>query len=218
MEQSNSSLKIIVFKACLAAVWTDESMSIDEKRYLSHLTETLSDTEQERETFKDLRFKDINEELLLSEIKELNKNEKIYIYDTCFDILKSDKLLSIRDLVFLDKLRKACQIGRIKHFEKIIMAKRHAKVKLISKRNVAIVIMVMLAFFMLNPFGRKRHKHSKTAKLPEVCSQKEIPVTTLKFDGRRKAKKKTAQEVFKQVTDSIVRVKVFGGHKPLCTG
>lgn len=218
MEQGNGILKVIVFKACLAAVWTDESMSVDEKRYLSHLTEMLSDTEQQRDMFKELRFQDVNEELLLMEVKELNKNEKIYVYDTCFDILQSDKLLSVRDLKFLGKLRKACEIRRIKHFNKVMQARRYAKVKIITKRKVAIFLAIIIAFFMLKPSGKKEPSCAKTISSIENCSGKEIPVTMLKFNGITRVRKKTAQKVFKQVTDSIVYVKVFGGHDPICTG
>jgi len=218
MEQGSGNLKVIVFKACLAAVWTDESMSVEEKRYLSHLTEMLSDTEQERDTFKDLRFQDINEELLLSEIKKLNKDEKIYVYDTCFDILQSDKLLSMQDLKFLGKLRKACDIRLLKYFNKISQAKKYAKVKIITKRKVAIFIAILIAFFMFKPFGKKNRTHVKNISSVENCSEKEIPVTILKFHGIRKVRKKNAQEIFKHVQDSIVYVKVFGGHRPICTG
>ena len=61
MSEVDLNLKRILLKTCLAAVWTDSSMSSDEQRYLSHLTETLADSEDERKALTELRFQDPNE-------------------------------------------------------------------------------------------------------------------------------------------------------------
>ena len=71
MNEVDPNLKYIVFKACSVAVWTDSSMSSDERRYLSHLTEVLADSEEERKALRKLRLDDLNEGQVLSEVAQL---------------------------------------------------------------------------------------------------------------------------------------------------
>ena len=76
MNTSDYKLKLIAFKACYIAVWSDSKMTFDEQRFLSHLTEELCKTQAEREIFREIRLQEINEGLLLSEIETLSREEK----------------------------------------------------------------------------------------------------------------------------------------------
>ena len=69
MNTVDNKLKIIVFKACHLAAWSDSKLTLDEQRYLSHLTEVMCKTQAERKIFREIRLQEVNEGLLLSEIK-----------------------------------------------------------------------------------------------------------------------------------------------------
>jgi V8-like Glu-specific endopeptidase len=211
MGRAKKKLKIIVFKACLAAAWTDESMSLDEKRYISHLTEILSDTDEERETFRNLTLQDINETLILSEVEKLDPDDKIYVFDTCIDILRSDKRLSSHELRFLRKLRRTCNIGYFKYLDKLLHRASRVKLLLVF----GIYFLALLAIY-----GMYRHSRSKeiTITPKEKCSGEEISVSMLQFTEANKPPKKTGQEIFKHVQSGIVSIKVLNKDKPLCTG
>ena len=105
MDAVDSKLKVIVFKACHLAAWSDSKLTSDERRYLSHLTEVMCESEAEREVFRDIRLQEVNEGLLISEIKGLSKEEKEYILDTCLHVLGSDRNINISELRFLHGLR-----------------------------------------------------------------------------------------------------------------
>jgi V8-like Glu-specific endopeptidase len=223
MGRAGKKLKIIVFKACLAASWTDESMSSDEKRYISHLTEILSDTVQERETFRTLTLQDINETLILAEVEKLDPEDKIYVFDACFDILKSDKRLSPQELRFLSNLRRACNISRFRYLKKILRARKYSKVKIFSRRAFfafAIFLIIVYATFRRHRYSSYKQSGSKdvTVTPKENCSGKEILVSILQFKDANAPPKKTGQVIFKHVQNGIVSIKVFSKDKPLCTG
>ena len=218
MGRARKKIKVIVFKACLVAAWTDESMSLDEKRYISHLTEVLSDTDQERETFRSLRLQDINETLLLSEVEKLDADDKIYVFDTCFDILQSDKRLTPQELRFLSKLRRTCNIGYLKYLDKMLHARKGTRVKISTRRLFVVLGIYLLTALII--FGV--YKHSKSKKIiitpKEKCSKKEISVSILQLEDSKEVEKKTGQEIFQHVQSGIVSIKVFNNNTPLCSG
>ncbi|MBL7185085.1 MAG: hypothetical protein ISS70_02070 [Phycisphaerae bacterium] len=65
MNTDDRKLKVIVFKACHVAVWSDATMTSEERRSLSHLTEALCKTQQREES---------------SEIFDSRKQTKIYCW------------------------------------------------------------------------------------------------------------------------------------------
>ncbi|MHC5060143.1 MAG: trypsin-like peptidase domain-containing protein [Planctomycetota bacterium] len=222
MSRVRKKLKIIVFKACLAASWTDESMSSDEKRYLSHLAGMLSETDEEREAFRNLTLQDINETLLLSEVEALDADDKIYVFDTCFDILKSDKRLSPQELRFLSNLAKACNISRFSYLGKILRARKYSKVKIVSRRAFfAFAIFLIIVYGVFRRHGHSNYNQSgpEDAATPkENCSGKEISVSIMQFTEADKPSKKAGQDIFKHVQTGIVSIKVFNRDKALCSG
>jgi V8-like Glu-specific endopeptidase len=195
-------------------------MSLDEKRYMSHLTETLSDSEEEREGFRDLRLQDINETQLLSEVEGLDINDKAYVFDTCFDILQSDKRLSVQELRFLKRLRKACKIGHFEYIRKMMHKRKGTRIKITAKR-LFLGLFLLLGIYLLTgliTFGVMKHFGSKKIRPKEKSSGKEISVSILQFKDSKKPVKKTGQEIFQHVQGGIVSIKVFNKNTPLCGG
>jgi len=216
MGRAKRKLKVIVFKACLVGAWTDESMSLDEKRYMSHLTETLSDSEEEREAFRDLRLQDINETQLLSEVENLDINDKAYVFDTCFDILQSDKRLNVQEFTFLKKLRKACNIGHFEYVRKMMHKRKGTRIKIPARRFFLVFVIYLLIGFII--LGVNKRFGSKKITPKEKSSGKEISVSVLQFKDSKEPAKKTGQEIFQHVQGGIVSIKVFNNNTPLCGG
>ena len=97
MNEADHHLRVIVFKACQLAVWSDRKMTPDEERFLSHLVETLRRTQAERQVPRELRLQEADEALLFSEIRSLGEAEKGYVFDTCLETLVSDRRVDRRE-------------------------------------------------------------------------------------------------------------------------
>jgi hypothetical protein len=214
MKKPDQKLKVIVFKACVAAVWSDSSMSSEEQRYLSHLTEVLADSENQRNTLREIRLDDLNEGLVLSEIAQLDKQEKEYVFDTCLSVLVSDKRIVLHELKFLNSLRKTCGIGFWSYRKKLSSAKKKAKARIYRNRwNAVLGLLAVCILYAIGKYGL-----GGNAALEEKSNKKEVVLSILGPNDLAKSTLKTGDEVFKFVRNSIVSVKVFTNNKTVCTG
>ena len=212
-------LKLIVFKACHAAVWSDSKMTSEERRFLSHLTEALCKTQAERKAFRAIRLQDINEGLLLAEIKPLNKEEKAYIFDTCLEILASDKRITLQELSFLATLRKVCGIGHWSYQKKLSKTLRNSKARIPWRK---LILLIAFIGFILSTIAYIRYKagdFETTARpLREKCSGKEISVLMAPAINPTISQVPASRDVFDKVSDSIVTIHVFVNYAPVCSG
>jgi len=214
MEESEQKLKFIVFKACVVTVWSDSSMSREEQRYLSHLTETLADNEQQRDALRQIRLKDLNQDLVFSEIEPLAKKEKICVFDTCLSVLASDKKVVLQELKFLKSLRKVCGIGFLSYRRKLLRARKAARARIYRKRWIFLFGLVVVYIL----YAAYRHGSKGTIALVEKSNEKEIAVSIFGPNDLAQSKLKTGEDVFQFVRDSIVSVRVFIGNRPVCSG
>ncbi|UCF16445.1 MAG: trypsin-like peptidase domain-containing protein [Phycisphaerales bacterium] len=216
------TLKLIAFKACHVAVWSDSRLTSEERRYLSHLTETLCKTQAERKTFREIRLQEINEDLVLSEIRPLSKEEKAYVLDTCLEALASDKTINLRELRFLNILRKACGIGHWSYHKRLKKTVRHAKARIWPGRKLALVLAclapILIALVII--FGPQAIDTTEPGHriIPESCSGKEIAVSILSPNEPPIAHSPQGQDVFDKVRDSIVSINVSIDYSPVCGG
>lgn len=214
MKKSEWKLNIIVFKACVVTVWSDSSMAAEEQRYLSHLTEVLAGSEEQRNALREIRLGDLNEGLVLSEVEQLDKQEKEYIFDTCLSVLTSDKRIVLQELKFLNSLRKTCGIGFWSYRKKLSSAKKKAKAKIYRKHwNVILGLLAVYTLYAIGKYGL-----GGNAALEENSNKKEIALSILGPNEPTKSELKTGEQVFQFVRDSIVSVKVFANNKTVCTG
>jgi len=224
-EQTNKNiderkLNLIAFKACHVAVWSDSKMMSEERRFLSHLTETLCKTQAERKAFRDIRLQEINEDRLLWEIKPLSKEEKAYIFDTCLETLASDKSITVQELRFLDTLRKACGIGRWASQRKLSKTIRNTKARFLQNKLIFLfvfigaVLPIAVSIFLV----KSREVETTVRPLYERCSGKEISVLMASGTNSANSQLTTSQDVFDKVRDSIVTVLVFVNYTPVCSG
>ena len=219
-------LKLIVFKACHVAVWADSKMTTDERRCLSHLTEVLCKTQAERKAFREIQLQEINEDLLLSEIKPLSKKEKAYVFDTCLETLASDRKINLPELKFLYTLQKACGIGRKLYHEKLARVCQKSKVRIFPTKLIFLIAILYFVFvfiiiyiqYRLESYDINLQSESFDISLQEECSGKEIAVSIISPNSPDISQMPTAQAVFDHVRDSIVSVHVFINYEPICGG
>ena len=221
MNNIDWNLKCLVFKACLVAIWSDASMSTDERRYISHLTETLADTEEEREALKKLAVRDQNEDQVLSEIEQLGQQEKAYVFDACLDILASDRRLNAQELTFLATLRKTCGVSLRSYHGKLLRAQRSAGIKVSLHKGVLVLAAAIpIAVGVLITASLYYHFHLREVDITpeEEGTGREILVSTLDSDGVQQPIMQTGQEVYQHVRNSIVSVNLFLNNDPLGGG
>lgn len=213
-------LNLIAFKACHVAVWSDSKMMSEERRFLSHLTESLCKTQAERKAFREIRLQEINEDRLLSEIEPLSKEEKAYIFDTCLETLASDKSITIRELQFLVKLRKVCGIGRWASQKKLSDTIRNTKSRFLRNKLVFLFtfIGVILSVVVVSIITKPRQIKTTVRPLYEKCSGKEISILMSPGTNPASSKILTSKDVFEKVRDNIVTVIVYINYTPVCTG
>jgi len=212
-------LNLVAFKACHVAVWSDSKMMAEERRFLSHLTETLCKTQAERKAFRDIRLQEINEERLLSEIKPLSKEEKTYVFDTCLETLASDKSITVQELRFLDTLRKACGIGRWASQRKLSKTIRNTKARFLQNKLIFLFVFIGAVLpIAVSIFVKPGEVEITVRPLYEKCSGKEISVLMASGTNPANSQLPTSQDVFEKVRDSIVTVLVFVNYTPVCSG
>ena len=217
MDEAESHLRVIVFKVCHLAVWTDRKMTVDERHYLSHLVESLGRTQAERETLRELRLQEVNEGLLFSVIRPLSEAQKGYVFDTCLEVLASDRRISAQELRFLATLRNVCGIGYWSYHKRLSRARRKARTRVYPRRTIAALGLVLLVLFAAARYMVGRSAYTEVM-LEERCSGKEISVSLFSSDGRSASSAPTGQGVFEKVRDSIVSVDVLVDNDPVCGG
>ena len=217
MNEADYDLRVIVFRACHLAVWADRAMTADEQRYLSHLTETLGRTQRERKALRELRLQDVNEELLRAEIRPLGAVEKSYVFDTCLEILASDRRINARELRFLARLRKVCDVGYWSYQKRLTRERRRARAWVYPRRTIAVLGIVLLTLLVVAQYKAFRSR-SAAISLDERCTGREVSVALFSASGPPPAAAPTGQDVFERVRDSIVVVNVLVGNDPVCSG
>ncbi len=210
-------LMLIVFKACHVAVWSDSKMTVDERRCLSHLTEVLCKTQAERKVFREIRLQEINEDLLLSEIEPLSKEEKAYVFDACLETLASDRKINLLELKFLATLRKVCGIGYGSYQKKLARVCQKSKARIYPIKLIfSLALLYIILFFVI--IYIECRPESFDIKFQESCSGKEISVSIISPNSPAISQMPTTQAVFDHVRDSIVSVRVFINYDPVCRG
>ena len=213
MSEPNWELRRLVFEACLVAVWTDSSMSSDERRYLSHLVEVLSDSEEERAALRKLRLRELNEGRVLSDVRGLRDPDRAYVFDTCLDVLTSDRKLRRQELRFLGALRKTCGIG-FWSYRKRLAIRAPAR----FAATVLAVVLIWATFGALYAAVYFLFLRAVDIAPTESGTGSEVAVATRAPEGGAQPPLSTGQEVFEHVQDSIVSVRVLLNNDPVVGG
>ena len=62
---------ILLFKVCVAAIWSDGSMAAAERDHLSHLLDRVSTTKEERHELRRIALHDVGRSSVLAEVNSL---------------------------------------------------------------------------------------------------------------------------------------------------
>ena len=106
---------ILLFKVCVAAIWSDGSMAAAERDHLSHLLDRVSTTKQERHELRRIALHDVSRNSVLAEVDSLEPEAKRRFYDRCLAVLTADRRLRRGELRFISQLRRRCGISFFDH-------------------------------------------------------------------------------------------------------
>ncbi|MFH1724939.1 MAG: trypsin-like peptidase domain-containing protein [Elusimicrobiota bacterium] len=210
----DAQFKVLVFRACLAAVWSDQAMSADERRHLLGLIEQLGGDEAERQLLRREALKEVKPAIVLSEIESLDEEGKRRVFEECLAVLKSDRALQKPDFRFLGRLRKACGIGLWEYWARLARLARFEKVKVIRWKpilglGVCAAVLAGLAYLGAQP-GTEYPEESSTAReiliAPPGPGREGLPAAH------------EAEWVYRLARDSVVTVDVLVDGKEIGGG
>lgn len=208
------ALNRLIYQACLAAVWADRQMSQDEQHFLSHLTETLTTSDAERESLRRLQLEGACTEKVFSEVRALDKTSKTIVFDTCLEILASDREIRKSELAFLNDLRKACPISRRHYRRKVSRVRKETKARLLTRQRVmwlAIIVTIGLLCAAI-----PRIMYEDIALKDSTTGQ--LIFTSLLADMNAPPSWTSGEEIYARTRDSIVSVQVSINHQPMSSG
>ncbi|MDE2291214.1 MAG: hypothetical protein KGL53_03955, partial [Elusimicrobia bacterium] len=106
---------LLAYRACLAAVWSDQSMTPAERTQLSALIESLAEGEEERALLRRETLREVDPEAVFADLARLDAAARRAAFERCLAILAADRLLASPDLRFLGRLRRACGLGAVEY-------------------------------------------------------------------------------------------------------
>jgi len=212
MGPMESRLKPLVFKACLAAAWSDKAMTPGERGHLAGLVENLSESEEDRQALRKLALEDVKTDILLSEVQDLEDTGKRILFEECLSLLKEDGKLQAADLRFLGALRRSCGIGYWAFQRRLWRLGWSEKIKMTRWRYV----LLLLAFGT----GLLIYDAARGGRFPEEESSKRgvlLGLGPARYQLPLSARH-TPEGVYGLVEGSVVRVGVRIGERAQING
>jgi len=110
-----SATDVLLFKVCVAAIWSDGAMAAAERDHLNSLMERIAAPEDDRHELRRIALNDVSRSTVLAEVGELDAAGKRRLYDRCILVLSADRKLRRGELSFVGALRRRCGIGALHH-------------------------------------------------------------------------------------------------------
>jgi len=105
----------LLFKVCVAAIWSDDAMAAAERDHLSHLMDRIAAREDERHELRRIALHDVSRSSVLAELDGFEPAAKRRLYERCMAVLTADRRLRKGELRFISELRRRCGIGLLGH-------------------------------------------------------------------------------------------------------
>jgi S1-C subfamily serine protease len=140
----------LLFKVCVAAIWSDGSMAAAERDHLSHLMDKIADTEEERHELRRLALHDVSRSSVLAEVDSLDATAKPRLYERCVKVLTADRRLRRGELRFIKQLRKRCGVGLVAHSLTVWRAAPVRRLLRMASAIIVVGVAVSVAWIMLN--------------------------------------------------------------------
>jgi hypothetical protein len=106
---------VLLFKVCVAAIWSDGAMAAAERDHLSHLMDRVAATEDQRHELRRIALHDVSRSAVLGEAGGLEADAARRLYDRCLAVLASDRRLRRGELAFINRLRRRCRVSAVAH-------------------------------------------------------------------------------------------------------
>ncbi len=106
---------VLLFKVCVAAIWSDGAMAAAERDHLSHLMDRIAASEDERHELRRIALHDVSRSSVLAEVDEFDPGAKRRLYDRCIAVLSADRRLRPGEIRFISQLRRRCGISLLDH-------------------------------------------------------------------------------------------------------
>lgn len=106
---------VLLFKVCVAAIWSDGAMAAAERDHLSHLMDRIAASEDERHELRRIALHDVSRSSVLAEVDEFDPGAKRRLYDRCIAVLSADRRLRPGEIRFVSQLRRRCGISLLDH-------------------------------------------------------------------------------------------------------
>ncbi len=219
----------IVFRACLIGAWVDKTVTVDELHFLSHLIETLSSTNEERDELRQLHIDCESSEQLYSDLQNITEVERLFIFEKTIEILFSDRIFTAVELQFLNEFRKRCGISRILFLKLIRRVKSQYKTPLSKVNQVIITISVwiILIFFLvtvidmlyqntLDSYTQSYSTEDSALSSNSIIKCSKNSIEFKKFSDSFNPI--SSSEVYNNIKDGLVTVQVSENNIPICSG
>lgn len=196
--QDPAEVSLLVFKACVVALWSDGRMAAAERDHLSHLIDTVASSEAERTEMRRLALHDVNRHVVLGEVERLDEAARRDVFDRCVDLLVSDRRLGRREVRFLAELRRHCGVGFLA-FERVVW-------RSLWRRRVAALLVVAAVAAVAAIVPSLRQQPSGPPPL-ELAERQEVSLRALTAP----AGELPSDELYQAVRGSVVTVNVLRG-------
>ncbi len=190
----------LLFKVCVAAIWSDEAMAAAERDHLSHLMDRIAATEDERHELRRIALHDVSRSSVLAEVDGLEPAAKRRLYDRCLSVLTADRRLRRGELRFISELRRQCGVGLFDH-QRTLWRAAPVRRLIRSAVVVGLVILAVAAWMVFRPISEE------DGGLPpdELAVHPEI----LLPQAPAGAPSMTAEALYEAIRHSVVKVNVL---------
>jgi len=197
---------VLLFKVCVAAIWSDGAMASAERDHLSHLMDAIADTEDERHELRRIALHDVSRSSVLAEVESLEKASARKLYERCLAVLTSDRRLKRGELAFVEQLRRRSGIGAIRHQATIWRAAKWRRLVAIA----AALAVVVAGVVVIRSLGDDEELHPPA----ELAAHAEIFLPQASVDAPAMA----PEALFEAIRRSVVKVNVLVDEAPVGHG
>jgi S1-C subfamily serine protease len=206
------AVRLLVFKACLAAAWADSVMTVSERRQLSGLIEQLAEGEEERAVFRHHSLAELAPAAVLEQVCALPASEKKAVFERCLAVLSVDRRLNSLNLAFLRELRHASGVGRWAFYRRL-WGLRGEGVRIDFVRRAAFVAALIGAGALI----MRTHDHARV-KPQGISSGREILIAPVDSAPETPSSQLPAETVYRSVRDSFATIEVLEDGEPSVQG
>jgi 2-alkenal reductase len=190
---------LLLFKVCVAAIWSDGSMAAAERDHLSHLMDRVAATERERNELRRIALHDVSRSTVLAEIDELAPERRRRLYERCIMVLAADRRLRRGELRFVAQLRRRAGVGLLAHEAILFRASPRRRVL----RWAVVVGLAAVAVAVAVLYEPPEVEEARPPR--ELTGHPDILLPQVPVDGRAMG----AEELFERIRASVVKVNVL---------